>query len=167
MKIQGALTLLLVVASGRAMLADSFVYRNGVFTTLHVPGASTGSVQAGGINNSGQIVGAFSNSTGRHGFLDTAGVITSIDVLGGTDTLAAGINDAGQIVGSYCPATGTCLSQSFLDTNGGFTSVTGNNFSSSFPMGINNKGQIAGWFSTSFVEFSQHGFLASNGVITQ
>ena len=129
----------MVAVSARAMLADSFVYRNGVFNTLHVPGASARSVQVSGINDSGQIVGSFSNSTGLHGFLDTAGVITSIDVPGSANTLATGINDAGQIVGASCPGN---FCGSFLDTNGVFSSVT--DFPSN-PTGINNKGQIAGW----------------------
>jgi hypothetical protein len=38
---------------------------------------------------------------GYHGFLDTSGSFTQIDVSGATPTLAAGINDTGQIVGLY------------------------------------------------------------------
>jgi hypothetical protein len=43
------------------------------FTTIDVPGASPGSTSVLGINNSGQIVGGFSDATGSHGFVDTGG----------------------------------------------------------------------------------------------
>src|SRR3954447_13134218 len=66
------------------------------FTQIDVPGAF--STQAFGINDAGQIVGTFSDSTGtgQHGFLDTGGSFTPIDVPGATiGTFANGINDAG------------------------------------------------------------------------
>jgi probable HAF family extracellular repeat protein len=68
-----------------------------------VPGAIGGLVgtQAYGINDEGQIVGNFSNSTGEHGFLDVGGSFTQIDVPGATSTDVFGINDAGQIVGRF------------------------------------------------------------------
>ena len=67
------------------------------FTTIDVPGAAPGSTQAGGINNSGQIVGSFDAGATTHGFLDTGGSFTTIDVPGasGAGTVASGINDAG------------------------------------------------------------------------
>ena len=64
--------------------------------------------QAFGINDSGQIVGLYSDSVGRHGFLlDTAGSITTIDVPGASYTAASGINNSGQIVGGFSDSTGT------------------------------------------------------------
>src|SRR5262249_3091653 len=47
------------------------------FTQIDVPGAFF--TLAFGINNAGQIVGSFDNSTGRHGFLDTGGIFTQLD----------------------------------------------------------------------------------------
>ena len=67
------------------------------FTQIDVPGATV--TNAFGINNAGQIVGTFLNSTGAHGFLDTGGRFTQIDVPGATATNAYGINDNGEIVG--------------------------------------------------------------------
>jgi probable HAF family extracellular repeat protein len=64
-----------------------------------VPGARSTSAQ--GINDAGQIVGFFIDSTGNHGFLDTGGSFTTIDVPGTSFTIANGINDAGQIVGTF------------------------------------------------------------------
>ena len=44
--------------------------------------ARSTATRAYGINNAGQIVGLFDNSTGAHGFLDTGGSFTQIDVPG-------------------------------------------------------------------------------------
>src|SRR3954464_12873531 len=69
------------------------------FTQIDVPGAFA--TEAFGINDAGQIVGGFTDSTGDHGFLDTGGSFTQIDVPGASlpfpGTQAFGINDAGQI----------------------------------------------------------------------
>ena len=64
--------------------------------------------RSGGLNNFGQIVGSYGVSASggyKHGFLDTNGVITTIDdpnAGSAGHTLAYGINDWGQIVGTYC-----------------------------------------------------------------
>jgi hypothetical protein len=70
------------------------------FITIELPGASTFTL-AQGINDEGQIVGGFGVSTEDHGFLDTGGIFTTIDVPGGINTVANGINGAGQIVGTF------------------------------------------------------------------
>src|ERR1700730_15792196 len=70
------------------------------FTTIDVPGAVAGSTRGGGINNSGQIVGSFVAGATTHGFLDTGGSFTTIDVPG-AGTVASGINDTGHIVGHF------------------------------------------------------------------
>jgi uncharacterized membrane protein len=62
---------------------------------------------ANGINTTGQIVGNFSKATGGHGFLDTGGSFTTIDVPGSSLTSAFGINAKGQIVGLFENATRT------------------------------------------------------------
>ena len=72
------------------------------FTTIEVPGARD--TQALGINDSGQIVGRFVDATGAHGFVDTGGSFTTIDVPenpGSAGIAATGINNNGQIVGWF------------------------------------------------------------------
>ena len=74
----------------------------GMFTVIDVPGAAD--TDALGINDAGQIVGAYfdSNSGVWHGFLrDAAGMITTIDVPRASYTAAYGITNAGQIVGTF------------------------------------------------------------------
>jgi probable HAF family extracellular repeat protein len=93
---------------------SSFLYSNGSFTTISPPDGDF-AIYANGINSLGQIVGTLIDSTGKqHGFVDTGGVFTSIDIPGGSDPNVFGINDAGQIVGNYSDASGHQLG--FLGT---------------------------------------------------
>ena len=63
---------------------------------------------ATGINNSGQIVGYYDDSSGNsHGFLYSNGTWTTLDdPLATKGTEAVGINDSGQIVGNYADSSG-------------------------------------------------------------
>jgi probable HAF family extracellular repeat protein len=87
--------------------AGQIVFLNGVlsggpFTTLSVPGSTAN--LAFGINNLGQIVGSYSDTSLQllnHGFVYSDGTYTSFDVPGSIATVAFGINDFGQIVGYY------------------------------------------------------------------
>ena len=47
------------------------------------------------------VMGSVGAGVGGHGFLDTGGSFTQLDVPGGFGTQALGINDAGQIVGFF------------------------------------------------------------------
>ena len=85
-------------------VAHGFLDTSGNFTSIDVPGARDS--EALGINNSGQIVGAFADAHGTHGFVNTGGSFTTIDVPGADITQALGINDSGQIVGFFQDATG-------------------------------------------------------------
>ena len=78
-----------------------------VFNTFDDPSAVTGTTQAFGVNDTGQIVGRLQNATGFHGFLLSGGTYTILDdpsATNGTDV--RGINALGQIVGTYNNATG-------------------------------------------------------------
>jgi hypothetical protein len=62
--------------------------RNYTFSTFDVPGAVAGSTYAEGINNTGQVTGYYSDAGGSHGFVDTNGAFTTIDVPGASSTVA-------------------------------------------------------------------------------
>jgi len=70
------------------------------FTSIDVPGA-TQTTNAMGINARGDVVGAFSDAAGTHGYLLRNGVFTRIDYPGAVYTDARGINARGEIVGGY------------------------------------------------------------------
>ena len=90
---------------------SGFLCSNGVYTTIDDPsGVST---LAFGINDAGQIVGDYVDSSGGlHGFLYSDGTYTTIDdPLAATNsqgygTLAFGIDNSGEIVGTYSDSSG-------------------------------------------------------------
>jgi hypothetical protein len=74
----------------------AFVYSNKKFTSINFPNSH--GTEATGINDKGEVVGLYLDSTGAtHGFSKTGTKYTSIDVKGDTNTVAWGVNNAGQI----------------------------------------------------------------------
>jgi probable HAF family extracellular repeat protein len=97
-----------LTAGGRT---DGFLkLANGTFTTLAVPGATM--TQAFGVNDAGEVVGAYTTGTGKtekmHGFTWQAGRgFTTVDDPQGVGTTANnGVNNAGVLVGFYTDAKG-------------------------------------------------------------
>ncbi len=133
------------------------------FTTLDFPGAAF--TQALGINNADQIVGVYTDSTGKsHAFLYSGGAFTTLTInIPGvtiTNSTAAGINNLGQIVG-YVDASG--VTHGFLLSGGTATTidVPGANFTN--PLGINDSGQIVGRYCSACFFGIAAGFLFSGG----
>jgi probable HAF family extracellular repeat protein len=138
----------------------AFVFnsRTGDLQTLNVPGATTS--YATDINNSGQIVGNFTDATGDHGFLYSGGTYTVIDMPGEVGrTRIGGINDLGTIVGS---AYDYANLNSFIYRNGTFTNFTADN-RYTVASDINNNEQIVGWVG---VSGKRRGFLYEGGQTT-
>jgi probable HAF family extracellular repeat protein len=83
-------------------------------TTLDVPGST--STQAFGLNNAGEVVGAFIDNAGKmHGFDFQHGHFVTIDDPNGIGTTTVnGVNNAGQIVGFYVDSAGN--TDGFLGT---------------------------------------------------
>ena len=151
-----------------------FLYSGGVFTTIDDPNSTTNTSEALGINNSGQIVGAFDLDSpegghqfeGAHAFLYNGGIFTPLDypAAGVTHTTASRINNSSNIVGVYRfngPGNG------FLDAGGAFSTVnvpaalgccTHDN-------GINDAGDIVGQYKATDISPHQ-GFMDLVGVFT-
>ena len=142
------------------------------FTAIAVPGARA--TEASGINNLGQVAGAWEDATtgqGR-GFVLGAGGYTSIDFPGALHTSASDINDNGDIVGTYqlADADGTLTEvHGYRLTAGGqFTTITFPGKLVTQAFGINNLGQIVG----SYVDIDGgeiagvHGFVLDAGRFT-
>jgi probable HAF family extracellular repeat protein len=136
-----------IVGSGPS---EGFLYTNGALSAIDVPGS--GYTYAFGINDLGQIVGAYGvSSLVEEGFLYSNGIFSTIDVPGSEDfTEATAINDSSQIVGIYTGLVGpNALTLGFLDVNGMFTTLyypgSAGQFSlATEPSGINNAGEIVG-----------------------
>ena len=80
------------------------------YTTFDDPLATGGDTQAWGINDAGQIVGFYEDSSLKlHGFLYSNGTYTTLDdpsASANGSTKAFGINATGQMVGDYINASG-------------------------------------------------------------
>jgi len=150
----------------------SFEYSNGIYKTINNPNGQT---SASGINNNGQIVGAFYTNefNNAYGFVYSNGVYTTLsgpnDNYNGGFTIANGINNLGEVVGNYLNSE--LQRYGFIYSNGVYTTINDPNASVDShtgliteATGINDSGQIVGTYSD--VNGASHGFEYSNGVYT-
>ena len=160
-----------------------FVYTGGTWTTLDDPNASdcltsgasgvstaTTTTVATGINDSGQVVGNYSDcATGAHGFVYDGGTWSTLDNPNGVgSTFATGINNTGQVAGYYYDAAGM---HGFVYSGGNYTTLDEPNtplssFGGTAATGINGSGQVAGYFGSADTA-TWHGFIYHNGSYTQ
>jgi probable HAF family extracellular repeat protein len=131
------------------------------FATFNAPGASGFGTSAFGINDLGQIVGLLWDAGNKtHGFVNTGGSFTTIDVPGASSTAAYGINDSGQVVGWFRNELGD---HGFVNTDGSFTIINAPGANNTYIYGINDSGHIVG----SFVDAQgSHGFVNTGGSFT-
>jgi probable HAF family extracellular repeat protein len=137
-----------------------FLYDGGSYTTLNVPG----SIQtiASGINNAGQVVGLYADSSNRnHGYLYSGGAYTTLNVPGSIDTEARGINNSGQIVGYYEDAVHRL--HGFLYANGHYNTLDAPGGNRTFGLGLNDDDDVVGYFTNAS---SFDGFLYRDGRYT-
>jgi probable HAF family extracellular repeat protein len=140
--------------------SHGFVWSSGLFQTIDVP-HNLGRTFARGINNLGQVVGDYLDSSGQsHGFIHYPdGSFGPIDFPGAQTTIPTDINDDSQIVGDYTDNQGRL--HGFLLKSGLFFTLD-----VPFPStrtgisGINQKGQIVGDYRDSGTSNS-HGFVAT------
>jgi hypothetical protein len=146
--------------STKTALYTGFVYAGGKFTAVNFP--KSNGTQAIGINDSGEVVGLYLDSSSvQHGFLKKGSKYTSIDVSGDTMTEAWGINNSGQITVFALSPTGTY--QSFIYNGKTFKKIVDPKQGTSGTIAriLNNKGDVAGaYFNSSSFEV---GFLLHGG----
>jgi len=141
-------------------LYTGFVYSAGKFTAINFP-KSTGT-QAIGINDAGDVVGAYLDSASvQHGFVKKGTKYTSIDVKGDTLPYAWDINNSGQMVVFALSSTGTY--QSFVYNGKTFKKIADPNASTTgtIARSLNNKGDVAGAYFNSAGD--EIGFLYHGG----
>ena len=140
---------------------DGFIWENGVYTHIDVPGSQGTSCT--GINNVGQIVGSFTNLEGRHGFVKTGDSFAVIDYPDSQATNCSGINQAGDIVGFYEDQNSDYYG--FVKVNETFTTLPDNpGHDSPIAHGINDAGIISGEYG--IISMSPKGFVYHNGSYT-
>jgi uncharacterized membrane protein len=142
-----------------AALASTLHYQ---YTILDDPNAAPGQTLARGVNDSGEVVGSFSDSSGLHGFLESGGVYSTLDYPGASFTLPEGINNQGEVVGVFFDSAFGV--HGFTETGGIYTPLVPS-ASASFveAAGINNNGQVLGDYVDST---GGHVFIESGGAYT-
>jgi probable HAF family extracellular repeat protein len=154
-----------------ALLAVPCAHASALYYVTDLGAMNGSNSTALGINNSGEIVGSYSDFSGTHAFLYSGGTMQNIAQLGSSTSAAYGINSSGQIVGEY-DLTGNGEPRAFLYSGGVLTNLgtldgdeTG---AESHAYAINNNGQIVG-SSTSTNGLGNGGmgiaFLYSNGTM--
>jgi probable HAF family extracellular repeat protein len=148
----GLATLGLAFATGAAW-AGGITY-----TTLDFPGATSTYPQS--INNHGQVVGFYTDSSGSpHGFIEAGGTYTTLDIPGALATDLTGINNSGQILAVYVDAGGQ--GHDAIDTGGTLSQIQVAGASSTVAYGLNDHGDVVGYYIDG--AGANHGFLFKGG----
>lgn len=139
---------------GNRAFSGGYLDSGGVFMTIQVPGPcpNCNVTNVFGINNGGQLVGAFSDVNDHtHGFVDKNGTFTPLDFPGFPGflrgTYAHGINNSGQIVG-YAWDQLNDTSHGFVYSDGTFTTIDPPGSYATFATSINANGEIVGYYFT-------------------
>lgn len=144
-----------------ATLQRAYVGTAGLFgnTFMDINGLlpSNQNSQATGINNAGSAVGFYLPTADTStGFLDTGGVINTIDPFGSTFTQALGINNAGEIVGFYVDGNG--VQHGYTDIGGAFSTFDPTGSVNTTINGVNSLGQLVGF---AIIDDNVVGFVAT------
>jgi hypothetical protein len=136
-----------------------FTWVGGKMTTVSI--ANAASLSATGMNDSGNICGSYTDSSGNaHGYILYAnGKVKTIDYPGSSDTYISAMNNDDDLAGSTY-ANGT--DSGFVDIKGKFTVFNSTNFTT--PLAINKHGSVTGYVSTE--TGSETFFVYENGVFT-
>jgi probable HAF family extracellular repeat protein len=134
------------------------------FTTLDVPFAGSKGTYPTAINNSGEIVGSWSDGGISQGFTLIDGTYTSLDYPGATYTFVDDVNSQGDIVGIYISPDSNG-NQGYLLSGGTYTSIEFPGAVQTQAIAINDAGVIVGVYFTSDPNLTQ-GFVLSGGVYT-
>jgi hypothetical protein len=147
--------------STKTGLDMGFQYAKGKFTAVSFPKSS--GTQATGINDTGEIVGLYLDSSGlSHGFSKIGTKYAGIDIKGDSNTVAWGVNNKGQITVYATNSAGDF--DSFLNTGTKFKNI--DNPSAKGGLGTivhtpNNKGDIDGTYYDS--ASAERGWLLHGG----
>jgi len=136
------------LATDNSLPDHPYIYAEfgGVFEEITIPGA-TGGAQATGINNLQEVSGFYIDANQvNHGFVLSAGNLTTLDVPNSTFTQALGLNNKGQVVGVYTDQSGN--QHGFVHSKGSFQSIDdpSGNGTMTVVNGINDKGQLVGFY---------------------
>jgi probable HAF family extracellular repeat protein len=139
-----------------------FLLDRGRYTTIEIRGARVETAPLG-INDRGEMGGAYDDGNGDHGFMrDRRGRITTIDVPGARGTAAMKINNRSQITGVYSDTSPdtqdlNAPERGFLLDRGKLTRIDVPGAVQTRAVGINDRGQVVGEYTDA--DGRVHGFL--------
>jgi probable HAF family extracellular repeat protein len=119
------------------------------YSQFNAPGsvAATGGTGASGVNDAGQVVGFYTDSSGTyHGYVKTGSSFTALDYPGASQyggTVAYGINNAGVVTGFYFD-DGSGDEAGFIWNNGMFATLNVPGALDTIITSINDRGELAG-----------------------
>jgi len=135
----------------------AFIYDHGIVTTIDPPDSRGAGAQ--GINDSGEVVGFYTNSNSDlQGFTYDHGVFSIINV----PAAHLAINNHGEVTGNYFDSDGIG-EHGFIYERGVVTPLDVPGATQTVPVAINNSGEIAGKYVSGG---SQHGFVYDDGAFT-
>ena len=120
-----------------------------------------------GINNRGDVVGAYQVSSPQHALLIRMGQFLQLGpntILATNSSRAQKINDQGDVAGFLTGDDG--FNHGFLYTGGTLTQLDYPGAADTFAYGINNQGTVVGFYDTDPNSADTHGFIWSSGVFT-
>ena len=151
---RAALTVLAASLLGAAS-AYATQYSVTVIPTLN----GTTGIYANALNSAGEVVGYFSTSAGNNNaFLYSNGVMTDLNTLGGSNSLADAINSLGQILLVAQTSSSGSNYDIFIYNNGSVSSIPGLQ-SANNVQGLNSSGQIVGETYSAYAYIYQNGTL--------
>jgi uncharacterized membrane protein len=151
------------------LLATAWAYAQFTFTSIDFPGATF--TTAFGINNHGDIVGAYFIEPPRHALLIKADQFIPLaptTILGTNFSQARDINDHGDIVGQFIGDDG--FFHGFLLSKGVLTTLDFPGASQTSAFGINESGTVVGLWDLLDADgnlLAEHGFTWKNGAFTE
>jgi hypothetical protein len=154
-----------------------FLYSGGTYTTISALGVlqytgsqsfigNGGGTTAAGINDSGEIVGVWTNSSGNgYGFTYAGGTFTGTNISDSANyTVLYGVNDSGLISGYTITFPGGVRTySSFLYNGTTFTPIAYPGAASTIVQGINDSGEAVGFYTLAGQTW---GFTYKNGTYT-
>ena len=148
--------------------AEATLAAGPTFTTIDFPGGFA--TLASNINNTGQIVGRYTDIAGIvHGFLLSKGAFSSVTFPGAVWTRAHAINRSGSLVGDYSLTDPDKNAHGYLLQDGNYLSFDFPDAGSTRANGIDDNGNIVGYYTKNAADnnlSARHGFLLRGATFT-
>ena len=133
----------------------SFIYRNGKFAKIVVPGASA--TLASFITDKDMIGGSFTSGGTTSGFLFSNGTYTAYSPAGATSSSVTGVGPSGQVYGTFVDASGN--THGFENVSGTFYQIDVPNSTYTNILAVGTSGSLIGFYGTS--QGGQYGYIGT------